>query len=52
MHAPAMLQDTPGIYEEGVVVEAVAKFIKEGNEEYMEFEQVMIIKHSPRAHLQ
>ena len=33
------LQDTPGIYEEGPVADAVASFIKEGNEEYMEFEQ-------------
>ena len=44
-----MLQDTPGIYEEGAVADAVARFIKEGNEEYMEFEQVMIIEHSPQA---
>lgn len=47
-----MLQDTPGIYEEGAVAEAVARLIKEGNEEYMEFEQVMIVEHSPRAQLQ
>ncbi len=45
-----MPQDTPGIYEEGTVVEAVANFIKEGNEEYMEFEQVMKAKHSSGPH--
>ena len=36
------LQDTPGIYEEGAVADAVASFIKEGNEEYMEFEQASL----------
>jgi len=38
--AAFVLQDTPGIYEEGPVADSVAKFIKEGNEEYMAFEQV------------
>ncbi len=36
------LQDTPGIYEEGPVADSVARFIKEGNEEYMAFEQVRL----------
>ena len=38
--AAFVLQDTPGIYEEGPVADSVANFIKEGNEEYMAFEQV------------
>ena len=35
-----VLQDTHGIFEEGPVADSVANFIKEGNEEYMAFEQV------------
>lgn len=33
------LQDTPGIYEEGAVADAVTSFVKKGAKEYMEFEQ-------------
>ncbi len=33
------LQDTPGIYEEGAVADAVTSFVKKGAKEYMDFEQ-------------
>ncbi|CAL5223918.1 g6516 [Coccomyxa viridis] len=39
IHYKIFIQDTPGIYEEGAVADAVTSFVKKGAKEYMEFEQ-------------